>query len=106
MLNRMFCGLGCSGSLVARGRSTLTECFITGTVMMKMISSTSMTSTSGVMLISFITSSVSSWVPKAISASLLHRHDFRHAVRGHARAGHEVGVQVMGEAVQLVQDAL
>ncbi len=45
-----------------------TECFITGTVMMKTIRSTSMTSTSGVMLISFMTSSVSSCVPKAMSA--------------------------------------
>ncbi|MNH48245.1 hypothetical protein D3C79_1119270 [compost metagenome] len=59
-----------SGWLVARGRSTFTECFITGMVMMKMMSSTSMTSTSGVMLISFITSSVSSWVPKAMAFSL------------------------------------
>ncbi|MGC3985303.1 MAG: hypothetical protein QM777_11545 [Pseudorhodoferax sp.] len=49
----------------------LTACFITGTVMMKMMSSTSMTSTRGVMLISFITSSASSCVPKAmVSASL------------------------------------
>jgi hypothetical protein len=44
----------------------LTACFITGTVMMKMMSSTSITSTKGVMLISFITSSVSSCVPKAM----------------------------------------
>ncbi len=55
-----------SGWLLAWGRSTLTECFITGTVMMKMMSSTSITSTRGVMLISFITSSASSWVPKAM----------------------------------------
>ncbi len=40
---------------------------MTGTVMMKMMSSTSMTSTRGVMLISFITSSESSCVPKAMA---------------------------------------
>ena len=38
-----------------------------GTVMMKIINSTNITSTRGVMLISFITSSVSSWVPKAMA---------------------------------------
>ncbi len=58
-----------AAALLARGRSMLTACFITGTVMMKMMSSTSMTSTSGVMLISFITSSGSSWVPKAMALS-------------------------------------
>ena len=52
------------GWLVALGSSTLTACFITGMVMMKIISSTSITSTRGVMLISFITSSDSIWVPK------------------------------------------
>ena len=60
----MVSGLINSGSLLARGRSILTESFITGTVMMKMMSSTNITSTRGVMLISFITSSLSSWVPK------------------------------------------
>src|SRR4051812_32492527 len=80
----------------------LTACFITGTVMMKMMSSTSMTSTSGVMLISFITSSVSSCVPKAmaLSSALLHRDDVRCPARGHPRARHEVGVQVVREAVE------
>src|SRR3954467_9974832 len=79
----------------------LTACFITGTVMMKMMSSTSMTSTKGVMLISFITSSVSSCVPKATSAPLLHRHHVGGAAGGHARAGQEVGRQVVREAVEL-----
>src|SRR5690349_15029242 len=79
----------------------LTACFITGTVMMKMIRSTSMTSTSGVMLISFITSSVSSCVPKATSASLLHRDHVAVAARGDPRTGEEVGVQVVREAVEL-----
>src|SRR3954462_2459199 len=84
----------------------LTACLSTGTVIMKIMSSTSMTSTSGVMLISFITSSVSSWVPKAISASLLHRHHLGGVAAGHPRAGDEGGMQVVGKAVQLVQHAL
>jgi hypothetical protein len=64
-----------------------------------------MTSTSGVMLISFITSSVSSWVPKAM-AGPLHGHDFSGPSAVHACAGHKVGMQVMGEAVQLGHDEL
>src|SRR3954470_24560373 len=85
----------------------LTACFITGTVMMNTISSTSMTSTSGVMLISFITSPVSSCVPKAMACSsgLLQLHDLALA-RADARAGHEEGMQVMGETIELVQHAL
>src|SRR3954462_4419196 len=84
----------------------LTACLSTGTVIMKIMSNTSMTSTSGVMLISFITSSVSSCVPKAMSASLLHGDDLGGATAGDARAGHEVGVQVVGKAVQLAEDGL
>src|SRR3990167_6978866 len=104
----MFCGLVCSGSLVACGRSMFTACFMTGTVMMKMMSSTSMTSTSGVMLISFITSSVSSWVPKAMafSSGLPHRNDLASAAAGHPRPRDEIGMQVVGEAVELGQDGL
>src|SRR5689334_24757673 len=98
----MFCA-----SLEARGRSILTECFITGTVMMKMMSSTSMMSTMGVMLISFITSSLSSWVPKAMvlldrwvgplasawgrmdgPSGLFHGHDVGLAAGAHAGTGH------------------
>src|SRR4051812_26389490 len=102
----MVCGFTSTGVLLARGSRMLTESFITGTVIMNTISSTSMTSTSGVMLISFMTSSVSSWVPKATSGSLLHRHHLGVAGGADAGAGDEVGVQVMGEAIQLDQHRL
>ncbi|MNN78726.1 hypothetical protein D3C81_1953040 [compost metagenome] len=66
----MFCGLVSFGWFVARGRSIFTAWLMTGIVMMKMISNTSMTSTSGVMLISLITSSSSpSSVPNAMMRS-------------------------------------
>src|SRR6267378_3420587 len=51
----MFSGLVCVGILTALGRSTGTVLLITGMVMRKMISSTSMTSTSGVVLMLDIT---------------------------------------------------
>ena len=47
----MFSGLVCVGMLTALGRSTFTVLVITGIVIRKMMSSTSMTSTSGVVLI-------------------------------------------------------
>src|SRR5450830_1813711 len=97
----MVSGLVVSGWLLTRGRSMLTACCITGTVMMKMISSTSMTSTRGVMLISFITSSLSSWVPKAMSGSCLDGWG-----RADPRTGDIVGMQVMGKAVELGQHRL
>src|ERR1700682_3573022 len=46
----MLSGLVCVGILTAFGRSTFTVLVITGIVMRKMISSTSITSTSGVVL--------------------------------------------------------
>ena len=46
----MFSGLVCVGMLTAFGRSTFTVLLITGIVMRKMMSSTSITSTSGVVL--------------------------------------------------------
>src|SRR5215471_17869269 len=46
----MFSGLVCVGMLTAFGRSTFTVFVITGIVMRKMMSSTSITSTSGVVL--------------------------------------------------------
>src|SRR4029077_9823483 len=46
----MFSGLVCVGMLTALGSSTLTVLLITGMVIRKMISSTSMTSTRGVVL--------------------------------------------------------
>src|SRR5580692_7318318 len=56
----MFSGLVVVGMLTARGSSTLTVFVITGIVMRKMISITSMTSTSGVVLIVAITDGPSS----------------------------------------------
>src|SRR6185312_1173561 len=112
----MVSGLASNGWLLARGKSMFTEFFSTGTVMMKMISSTSITSTMGVTLISFITSSVSSWVPKAMgqfllngntwrqTSGLFHRDNIAVAAGGNPRARHEVGVQVVREAAQLDQN--
>jgi hypothetical protein len=65
----MFSGLSSTFSLLACGSSTFTACWITGTVMMKMMSSTSITSMNGIMLISLITSSLLSCVPMAMSRS-------------------------------------
>src|SRR4029078_2151789 len=48
----IFCGCVILGVLDARGRSTFTACVSSGAVMMKITSSTSMTSISGTMLIS------------------------------------------------------
>src|SRR6267154_137076 len=61
----MFSGLVCVGILTALGRSTGTVLLITGMVMRKMISSTSMTSTSGVVLMFDITV-VSSELPPTL----------------------------------------
>src|SRR3990167_5116187 len=115
-VRRTVSGLTFCASLFARGKSMLTACFITGTVMMKMISSTSITSTSGVMLISFITSSVSSWVPKAmvflalevnsLNLCFFHRHDIGRAAAVDPGTRHKVGVQIMGEAVEFLQHTL
>ena len=63
------CGLVSSGSLLALGSSMVTECFITGTVMMNTMSSTSMTSMNGIMLISPMTSSVLSLTCPATALS-------------------------------------
>src|SRR5579863_4449107 len=51
----MFSGFVCVGMLTAFGRSTFTVLLMTGIVMRKMMSNTSMTSTSGVVLITDIT---------------------------------------------------
>ena len=50
----MFSGFVCVGMFAAFGRSTFTDCVITGMVIRKMMSITSITSTSGVVLISDI----------------------------------------------------
>src|ERR1700724_1246667 len=51
----MFSGLVCVGMLTAFGRSTFTVLLMTGIVTRKMMSSTNMTSTSGVVLMFAIT---------------------------------------------------
>src|SRR3990167_10281155 len=105
-------GLISLGALSARGRSIFTEWVSTGTVMMKMISSTSMTSTSGVMLISLMASSLSSRpLPNAISVASLLGHDLgdlhqRLLVAGQRRAGDEIGMQLMRKTVELAQHNL
>jgi hypothetical protein len=68
----MFSGLVCVGTLRSFGSSTGTFCTTTGMVMRKMISITSITSTSGVVLIAAITSSSApvSW-PTAIAMAYL-----------------------------------
>src|SRR5574343_1139091 len=97
------------GVLAARGRSTLTECVISGAVMMKMMSSTSITSTSGVMLIS----AVGIWVPcelklpRAMLCGLhgsagAHRVDLG-AVGDEGLADGEEGVEVVGKRVEIGQ---
>src|SRR3990167_7500153 len=102
-------GLISFGALSARGRSIFTEWVSTGTVMMKMISSTSMTSTSGVMLISLMASSLSSRpLPNAISVASLLGRDMgdlhqRLLVAGERRAGDEVGMQLVRKPVELAQ---
>src|SRR5437868_4491299 len=74
----MFSGLVCVGRLRSFGNSTGTFCTTTGMVMRKMISSTSITSTSGVVLICEFRSS-SSAGPTCIAMS-------EHLVRGMAAA--------------------
>ena len=58
--------------------------------MIKITSNTNMMSTKGVMLISFITSSLLSWVPNAMVLA-----------SSYASAGDEESVQVVGKAVEL-----
>src|SRR5882762_6046094 len=65
----MFSGLVCVGILTAFGRETGTVLVITGIVMRKMMSSTSMTSTSGVVLIFDITVTSSELAPTLIDMS-------------------------------------
>src|SRR5690606_36018554 len=100
--------------LSARGRSTFIEWVSTGTVIMKMISNTSMTSTRGVMLISLITSLSSSRPPpKAISAHLfvvgfavVESGYLCRLAAGWRRAGNKVGVQLVSKTVESAEDAL
>src|SRR3954470_10148609 len=66
----MFSGFVCVGMLTAFGRSTFTVLLMTGMVIRKMMSRTNMTSTSGVVLMLFITC-CSSPVPPTCIAILL-----------------------------------
>src|SRR6187455_2326773 len=97
------------GLLETLGRSTLTACVSSGAVMMKITSSTSITSMSGIMLISAIGAALPSLLnpPKAISGTLdprrrrLRRRDRLHGYHrsrvDHVRAGGEHRIEVMRE---------
>src|SRR5881394_997623 len=89
----MFSGLVCVGRLRSFGSSTGTFCTTTGMVMRKMISSTSITSTSGVVLICEFRSS-SSACPTCIAMS-------HHLVRGVA-AAEERHLQAAAEAAHFL----
>src|SRR5688500_1054918 len=92
---------------VACGSSTLTLCDINGAVIMKMMSSTSITSTRGVTLISAIGPPLS--LPELKAMVLLRQRDCLALAADCAdsRAGGEEVVQVVGEGVELaVGDAV
>src|SRR5690554_826100 len=92
-------------SRLASGRSTWILCDINGAVIMKMIRSTSITSTSGVTLMSAIGPPLLLPELKAISELRLNLLDgrlLRLADFADARAGGEEVVQVVGEGVHLV----
>src|SRR5882724_2915431 len=107
----MFSGLVCVGILTAFGRSTGTVLLITGMVMRKMISSTSMTSTSGVVLMLDITVFSSELPPTLIDMVSPHSLAERRRLGGrrtrtaatlapHAGTAHQVGMQVAGKVTQ------
>src|SRR5436190_3517502 len=98
----MFSGLVCVGRLRSYGSSNATFCTTTGMVMRNMISSTSITSTSGVVLICEFRSSSSAWptcidmsdhLVRAVAAAEqrhLHRAgEAAHLFHRHAVAAHE-----------------
>src|ERR1051325_6158649 len=89
----MFSGLVCVGTLRSLGSSSATFCTTTGMVMRKMISSTSITSTSGVVLICEFRSSSSAW-PTCIAMS-------DHLVRGVA-AAEQRHLHAAGEATYVL----
>src|SRR5260370_1099639 len=103
----MCSGLVRLGWLDALGRSIFTACVSSGAVMMKITSSTSMTSISGIMLISAIgaDSPVCLKLPNAISVGSLgesgrfKRHHGSHVVD--VRAGGQKRKQIMREGVEL-----
>src|SRR5690606_238353 len=84
----------------ASGSSTFTLCAISGAVMMKMMSSTSITSTRGVTLMSFIGPLLLP-VLKAMGLSECYWDDASATGSADARAGGEEVVQIVGERVEL-----
>src|SRR6202162_2255589 len=99
-------GLVCVGRLLAFGRLTLISFKATGTVMMKMIKSTNMTSTSGVTLMSDSTSPSSPPLAVIAMATLLaggcgggldgRRRSLLHP-QSHLGARDQIGMQLMSE---------
>src|SRR5690242_2816799 len=119
----MFSGFVCVGMLTALGSTTGTFLLITGIVIRKMISSTSMTSTSGVVLMAAMTVCSSSEPgPTLIDinqclaklGSLLAYRRGRgrrgpgatHLVAADARAADQIGMQVAGKVPERVLQAL
>src|SRR5262245_32224240 len=118
----MFSGFVCVGMLTALGSTTGTFLLITGMVIRKMIRSTNMTSTSGVVLMAAMTvcSSPESGPTLidinqclASSPGLLayrrgrgrRRPGTAHLVAADARAAHQVGMQVAGKVPERVLQA-
>src|SRR5262252_496685 len=95
----MFSGFVSRTSLRSFGSSTGTDVTTTGIVIRKMISSTSITSTRGVVLIAETTSSSSAWPTFIAMASGLSGHDPR-------RAGEQHGVQLGAKAADLLHHRL
>src|SRR3979409_2762 len=112
----MFSGFVCVGKLVAFGRSNCTCWMMTRIVMMKMISSTNITSTSGVTLMSDIASASSP--PTFIAMDLYlasgRRRGFSNRLgylvlihaQTHLRARDQVGMQFMSEVADHFLNAL
>src|SRR5512139_3639987 len=116
----MFSGFVCVGMFAAFGSSTLTDCVITGMVIRKMMRSTSITSTRGVVLISDIGFSSSDGPPPVVidmpmvpasgspapAGLLLAAGD--DAGRGtlDARAAHDDLLEVVREELHLLHDQL
>ena len=73
----MFSGLVMLGWLDALGRSIFTACVSSGAVMMKITSSTSITSISGIMLIS----AIGALPPRLVEAAEGHRQRLSRAAR-------------------------
>src|SRR5215470_10173142 len=109
MASWTFSGLVRFGWLATLGRSILTACVSNGAVMMKMTSSISITSISGIMLISAIGRAFVALVsnpPKAMLCGLFQ--NFRHGGARRGRldlavvgAGGEEGEHVVRESVEL-----